>query len=212
MIFYSETISRQVELQEGKEPSPEKHIITRYYTEFNPDPLTVLDRLFVDKNDGLPPIFYEIEELSSINYKLPFLAGIKPLSIVIEQGMWGDRLDWTVSWEQVDHIQDPIIIAGLTLYDWTSTTLEGQEAAEYLFGHKIFDTNSNIAGASTILRTKKPIYKYSGTVLGQIDYTTLRDNIKQNENIVDFNFSYSKTQNITQVDIVIESPLENDDD
>lgn len=202
-IFYTEVVERRVERQEGRKDPIEKQVITRYYTEFDPDPTTVLDRFFSDIGDGLPPIFYEIEEFGS-SYKIPFIYGIKPLSINIQAGNWGDRIDWTAQWEIITEQQEPLDILGLRLYNWTKTTTNGQEVAEYLFGHKIFGTSQDSAGAFTPMRTRKSIYSYKGIMPGQIDYDALRQEIEQNTSVINFNYTYRPIQNVTDVIIGIE--------
>lgn len=203
-VFYYDVTERRVERQEGRADPVEKEIVTRYYTEFDPDPSTVLDRLYDPRgNDSLPPIFYEIEEFGD-QFKVPNAAGIKPLSITIQPGNWADRIDWTAQWEVLPERQYPIEILGLKIYDWTKTTTEGQEVSDYLFGHKIFNTSSNSAGSFKPRRTKKPIYTYRGTVPGSLDYNALRSKIAADTSIVGFNYSYRPIQDITTVDITME--------
>lgn len=206
MIFYTEVIERQVEITEGRPSGKERKIITRYYTEFDPDPETVLDRLFnANDNDNLPPIFYEIEDFSNPVYKrLPLAAGIRPISISIDPGSWKDRLDWTAQWEEIEDVQQPLEILGLTLYSWSCTTNESVEVAEYPMGHRVLNTSSDSAGNFTPIRTKKPVTIYTGKYIGELNYDLGRQKIAQNQSVVGFKTNYNPVADITDVVITIE--------
>lgn len=213
-VFYSEVIERQIDAVEGRPVGKERKVITRYYTEFKPDPQTVLDRLFADDGDSLPPIFYEIENFNAAPYKkLPAAVGIKPISINIEPGNWGDRLDWTAQWEELEDQQPPLNILGITLYSWSKTKTEKVEVVEYPFGHKIFNTSSNFAGEFTPKRIAKPTYTYSGKYIGDLNerYSMIRNTIDENTSVVGFTVRYNPVTNISDVTIQMEEDESEDD-
>lgn len=210
-VFYYDVVERRVDRQEGRKDPVERRVVTRYYTEFDPNPDTVLNRLFGDAGDGLPPVFYEIEELNGSDYKIPSRVGIKPLSINVQAGNWGDQISWVAQWEDMNEAQAPLKILGLTLYDWTKSVASGEEVAEYLFGHKIFGTSDNSAGDFTRLRQKKNVYNYRGIVPGEIDYRRVKSLIDLNTSVVKFTYSYQPIQNITQVNIAMEEDESEDD-
>lgn len=207
MIFYTEVIERQIEMVEGRPSGKERKIITRYYTEFDPDPDTVLDRLFgANDNDNLPPIFYEIEDFSNPVYKrLPLAAGIRPISISIDSGNWKDRLDWTAQWEEIEDVQPPLEILGLTLYSWSCTVNEGVDVAEYPMGHCVLKTSDNFAGDFTPVRIKKPLTIYTGKYIGELDYDFVRRKIAQNQSIVGLKTNYNPVTDITDIVITMEA-------
>lgn len=214
-VFYSEVIERQVEVVEGRPVGQERKVITRYYTEFNPDPETVLDRLFSDEGDSLPPIFYEIEDFNSGPYKtLPSAVGIKPISINIEPGNWADRLDWTAQWEEFEDQQPPLNILGITLYSWSKAKTERVEVAEYPFGHKIFNTSRHSAGEFTPKRIAKPTYTYSGKYIGDLNerYDTIRNRIDDDTSVVGFTVRYNPVTRVSDVTIQMEEDESEDDD
>lgn len=217
-IFYTETVEEQRQIIEGQ-PSPPKtrKITTRYYTELYPDPAKVLEKLFsAQSGESMPPIFYEIEDIAQKlggKYKqIPLSAGIKPISIAIQEGFWGGRVDWVVQWEELaaEDIQEPITIAGLEIHSWTRNTTSGEQVAEFVFGHKILNTSRDIAAHYQRLRTDKPKYTITGKVIGQIDFPALRDNIDTNTSIVGFTYAYNSVTDVTDVQITLEEVEEKD--
>lgn len=203
-VFFTEVQEKSVDLRPGRENPVERTVITRYYTEFNAEPTTVLNKLLTDSGQGLPPIFYDIE-IAGPSYRNVSASSVKPLSLVIQPGSWRDRVDWTVQWEVVP-VREPITLLGLNIHDWTSSITQRQEAAEYAFGHRIFGTSPDSAGAFSRHRQSKDVITYNGSIPGQINYSVLRTQMANNPNVTSFSYTYTPSTDITTVTITLEEP------
>ena len=193
-VFYVEVRNKRQDFKNSKPTGKERTIVTRYCTEFMPDPERFLEIL--DK-----------PEWAGIEDTKVRASGMRPISIQIEPGNWDVRIDWQEVWEEFDDTEGSTEqILGLTLYNVSRTyELPTDRATVINLSSQMWGGDLDKVAHFQKLGMKKEVVNIDGTAIGRVNYNDLLEEIKQNKNVVDCSLTYSRSTNTTAVSIRMES-------
>jgi hypothetical protein len=192
-IFYIEVRNKAQDFSNQTPLGLTRSIVTRYYTEFNGNPETVLEKLNKPEWNN-----FETTKIRSI--------GLKPRSISIDPGDWDRRIDWREEWEEFDEAEIPHEnILGLDLYNVRKVTeLGADRVSEIMLSSQVWGTEVEKAMYLQKLGKKHPVTTTTGKVVGEVSYSDLYEQILDNKNITELSLQYSKDTNTTAVSIKTE--------
>ena len=195
-VFYTEVRNKSIDYVNNVPTDKERVRVTRYCTEFNPDPdsfLTILDRWSQ----------YETGKLRR--------GKMKPGSITIDQGNWDVRIDWREEWEELADEEVPTeTILGIQLYNVKRTRdLGADRFREITLSSGVWGTPVEQAAHYQKLGRSKGTTSVEGTALGRVSYAQVLGNIKEDDNVADVRLVYSRNTGTTAVMIRLED--DNDD-
>jgi len=192
-VFYVEVRNKRQDFKNSKSTGKQRTIVTRYYTEFNPDPERFLDILN-------KPEWAGIEDTKIRD------SGMRPLSIQIEPGNWDARIDWQEQWEEFEDDDTSETILGLKLYNVSRTyDLPTDRAAVINLSSQVWGGNLDRTAHFQKLGKEKEVINITGTAIGRVNYDSLLTQIKENQNVVGCNLTYNRATNTTAVSIRMET-------
>lgn len=191
-IFFTEIRNEKAEFRDNKPTGKNLTTVTRYYTEFQPDPADFLSKL--EKSDWV-----------GIETERRRLGEVIPKSITISPGNWDLRIDWTEVWELLDGIIETFDVLGLTLYNVTKELdLGGDRTNEIEFSSRVFKTDEDYVAHFQKLGRPLPSLQVQGKVVGKIRYEDLIDEIKADERVSALSLTYNDDTRTTTVQLTLE--------
>jgi hypothetical protein len=190
--YYIEIKNKRQDFRGTKATGKERTTVTRYYTRFNPDPNDFLNVLNNSAWAGM--------EDSRVRD-----SATKPISIQVNAGNWDVRLDWTEEWEELEDSPESEVILGLTLYNVNRTySLPQDRFRQINLSYRIWSGDIDKTSHFQKLGSTKERINIVGTAIGRVDYNTLLNFIKADENVASCGLTYSRDTNSTAVRIDME--------
>lgn len=208
-IFYVEIRNQQQDFKNGKPTGNYRTLVTRYYTEFNPNPDSFMAKLNGATDSEDPNYWAGIESTKIKKTSVDPVTGnticLRPRSIEIESGNWDVRMDWRESWEEFEDDSTTESILGLTLYNVSKThELPTDRVNTINLSANMWGDNLNNTAHFQKLGVTRERTRINGTVIGQVAYSSLLTAIKANTSVVDCQLTYSRATNTTAVSITLE--------